>query len=411
MKNLLLILFFIFILSCNDRDTVEFLELSQTSFQLDPLEVEKIINISSDSKWTISDIPDWCVIDKTTGDSQTDIRLSIRPNHTYCKREASIKFSTRSLVRYITIKQDGIEKDKSISWQAFPFNQFKSIEFDPDKHTYNIEARRLFINNSIRDEIYLGNIISSKAQSVANIIEFKGYTYNPINIGSFTGGQFYTQILEYPSLKNMDLLVTDIIKDYPRQNSNFIITSPIIFNSYKHLYFLGYGNIGIDLCKSISGKAYEEKEMSKSIGLIYMYSQILFDVVMDLPEQLIGEHLSDKFIKDNDLSYISSVSYGKTAFLIIESDYDKMIVDSIIKKVLREETLSEYERMIIYNIDIHYLYFTKDSKLNVEHGINMDIIEKYKKSIENNDILPLSFTINDFSSHSVKGIKYHLITP
>lgn len=407
MKNLSLLFIFLFTFySCQETDQNDYLSLSEAEIALDHEQSEKKLKITSSSEWTLSEIPDWCVIDYISGKSSMIINITIRANQTYSNREANIKIANQNSVQYLYIRQSGIERQENLTWQTFPVN---SIDFtaDTDNIKYNFRSSEIFINAHISEKIYPGNIISSNSTSNDIINEFKDYQYNPISI-SIIGGKFYSDII-IPSKLALNKFVNKAIQETSTQNQSFNYSTPIFYHSYKQLYLLSYANVAEDFCKLITNKNYNETKMGKGVGLIYTYKLQCFRVQMDYPEKLIKDNLSNDFIHENNLAYVASVSYGKTAYLIIESDYDKILTNGIIQKIMNEEQLSVEQQAIFNSLDVYYLYYTSDGIL--KRGNTTDkkgSVLAYKKSINENEIMPISFTLNDFLKHSVKSLNYSL---
>lgn len=399
------------IYSCKDKnlDDNDFLSLEETSINFDYKQSDRSLKITSSSEWTLTDIPNWCKIDHASGKSNMIINITIEENQTYNCREAKLKIANQGSVEYLYLKQSGIEKQTELVWQPFPVNSIDFVDFvtESDKIKYTFRASEIFVNSHISDKIYLGNIISSTSESNDFVKEFKGYQYNPISIGVI-GGKFYSDII-IPSKQEFNKLVNKVIQELPEQNQGFNHSTPISYHSYRQLYLLGYGNITEDFCKLITNKDYNETKMEKGIGLIYTYKMQYFKIQMDYPEKLIKDDVSEDFIHKNNLSYIASVSYGRTAYLIIESDYDKILINDIVNKIIKGNELSEYQNIILENLDIYYLHYTKEGTLVLGNNSNKkESILAYRNSINENEIIPISFTLNDFSNHSTKSFDYSL---
>lgn len=415
MKNLsFILLFFLLLFSCTDKEDSDLLELNDSSIEIDSKEFEKNIEVKSSSSWSVTDIPDWCTVSDLSGNTSMTITLIIKPNETYIDRDAKLKFSNGYNTQILTIKQSGIKNtNTSELWHSFPFNSFKSVNDigQGEKIAYSFESDEYFINQWISDKIYLGNIINSYSETNKLITEYKEFQYNPITISSMVGGKFYSDIIDTPTKQKISEFADNIIRGLPNQNNFFVITSPLEFYSYKQLFLLGYGNTGEDFCKLITGKNFKQTKMAKGVGLIYTYYQKVFDVTMDIPEKLIKEDITESFINQNNLSYVSSINYGRTAFLIVESDYDKKLVNKIIQKFINEEQLTGYENNILNSLDISYLYYTKDSKLIVKNNDNKTNINEYINSSKENDIIHLNFTLNKFKDQSINTYNYKIEMP
>jgi len=412
MKHILYILSIILFFGACSNDPIEsaYINLDKTESTVEPEGSKIELKVSSNIEWSISDVPDWASVDKTSGrGGDIIVSVTIKENETYQERKATIKVFNDGLIKYLSITQKGMAKEDFPEWTAFPVNGFTSVEpvSEGDKKTYSFKANELFINKGIGDKIYLGNLINSKLSSITELTDFRNFNYNPITVSSLVNGELYIETF-VPEKDKLDELSRRIIDAQPEQNNSFVTGSPIVFDSYKQLFLLGNGNLGEDFPKLISGSSYTQKEMGKKIGLIYTYSQNVFSITMDLPDQLITETPDEQFVTDNNLSYISDISYGRTAYLIIESDNNKEKVVTIIDKIFKEQALNAEESAIVNNLDVHYLYFSYDGTLNAESGDNIELIKKYT-GVTGLNIIPLSFSINSYGDSSIKDVEYKLV--
>lgn len=171
------------------------------------------------------------------------------------------------------------------------------------------------------------------------------------------------------------------------------------------MYLLGKGNLGVDLDRLIFGYSYTEKEMVRQTGLIYSYCNTLFNIIMDIPEKLVNENIIDR-----NLAYVSNLNYGRIGLLIIESDYNYNLLSRTIKKVMKEERLSNEETIIIEQSSIYYLYFNNSGDIIKREG-KIEAIRDYINSINESDIIPLSFSINNCIDNHVEEVEYKVLLP
>lgn len=406
MKSLTYLLFFILIFTaCNDQQVEDCsISLSEYKIITDYTGTTQIIKVHSNNEnWTIlsSSVPEWCSIEKKKS-STSNVEITISPNHTFESRDATITFINEDKSCSLYISQEGVQNKSSLDWYTFPVNSFSSVEYDSKidntERTYKISASEIYINSSIKDKVYHGNLIQKKLNGISGVKESTQYSYNPISISAFVSGQFYSRESVYPSLKNTDGLYAEIKANSPKQNMNFSYqTSPIQYNSYKHLNLLGVGNLGLKLDEIITGKSYIENELKNRTGLIYSYCNILFRTTIDLPYDLIKETIPEN--EKKELSYISNINYGKMAFLILETDYDYKTSTLVIGKIMKGLLLTEYEERVKNSINANYLFFNKDGSVNVVKGI--DLISKFVAEINEQPIIPLSFSINNYDKNSV----------
>lgn len=405
----------LFICSCDDKnETVEpSLTLGENTLSINEEGGSKLIDIFSNGEWNIkNDIPEWCTVDKLAGEGDAKINITIEPNTTSLERKCTLEIKQESIIRYLVIIQEKGNKIASLTWHPFPVNSFSDIKIEEKGNTtlYSFTASSLFINPEVSDEIFPGNVISGTLDGVNKLRNIPEIKLEPATISSWTGGKLY--ILEdiEPSKEVFDNFVKDIIQEFPKQNVSFYFdNTPINFYSYKQLYLLGMSNLGIPLNEIISEAPYKEKEMEKKEGLIYSYSQTLFEVILDI-EPLSESELSSEVIEEYDLSGITNISYGMTSFLIVETNDDSEKVNKIINKKIREEVLSKEEKDIIGNAVIHFLYFDKENKIKKEtsDSQSIDNFLSYLKTQKAENIHPLNFRIDSYKDKSVKHLKFDL---
>lgn len=406
MKNLSYLLLFLFIFTACDNHQVEeyLISLSEDKIIADYAGITQTIKVqSNDDNWTIlsSSIPEWCNIEKEKSSSY-NVEITISPNHTFHSREALITFIYEDKSCTLHIFQDGIQNKPSLDWHTFPVNSFSNVEIDSEvglsERNYKIIASEIYINSSIRDKIFHGNLIQNKLKGINKVEEYTQYSYNPIAISGFVNGQFYYRESVYPSFNNTDRLYNEIKSNNTSQNFQFSYqTSPIQYNSYKHLNLLGIGNLGLKLDEIITGKSYTENELKNRTGLIYSYCNILFNTTINLPHNLIKETIPENERKG--LSYINNIKYGKMAFLILETDYDYTISSLVVGKIMKDLQLNDYEEEIKSSINANYIFFDKDCNLNILKGI--DVIRMFVSQISDQPIIPLNFSINNYDNNSI----------
>lgn len=401
-----LLLFLLIFTACDDHQQVEdySISLSEDKITTDYTGITQTIKVqSNDDNWNIlsSSIPEWCNIEKKKS-STYNVEITISPNHTFQSREATITFIYEDKSCSLYISQEGIQNKSSLDWHTFPVNSFSSVEYDSENNNternYRISANEIYINSSIKDKIYHGNLIQKKLNGISGVKETTQYSYNPITTSAFVNGKFYSRESVYPSFENTNGLYDEVKSKTPTQNISFSYqTSPIQYNSYKHLNLLGVGNLGLKLDEIITGKSYTQNELKNRTGLIYSYCNILFNTTMDLPANLIKETIPEN--EKKELSYISNINYGKMAFLIVETDYDYKTSTLVIGKIMKGLPLTEDEEKVKSSINANYLFFNKDGNINTTKGI--DVISMFVSEIKDQPIIPLSFSINTYNNNSV----------
>lgn len=351
--------------------------------------------------------PDW--IDLQVDQQNKLIEVSVKPNYSRHSRKTQVKVFDDNSVCYLHISQSGENEEKEpLVFKHFPVSEYISCETSVEETNtlYHFKTKKFFINQNIRDEIYLGNILNYKFSDFPKLQTFEDYIFNDVTVIAdiIIDGKMYVEEWKTPSKSQLDELAQIIIKDAPKESKTYYVGEPILFRSYKYLHFLSMANLGFCIDEVMQENLYPDKNMDKDIGLIYSYSQSLFSILID-PSFLQPREETD-FILQNNLSYINNITYGKTAFLIIESDGSKQLVDSIIKKVKLKENLSVEEKLFINSMDICYLYFSSDGTLQKDKSEDniSKIVNFYQ--VENNNIIPLNYSVLDYITNGSKYIKY-----
>ena len=401
MKKYIFFVLLLFLTGCNSQLTPEILTLSVNNLEVDNTGGLYTIHIDYNGKnWKVEDfnLPNWVKIN-TINTESNNVELNIQPNTTYFLRQTDLKITYNNNEQVLHIVQQGIHNKSSLEWQTFNVNTIIPIEEEGQNFftTYKLKATDYFINPLMQKRIFHGNLINKQFYyGIDDKDENIKYASNSITISSYTNGSFYIRKDVKPSYEVTKDLFDEINSQSRYQNSTFIYqNNPIQYNSYKHLHILGVGNLGLKLDEIINDKSYKEKELSNRTGLIYNYCQRLFNTTMDLPVNVINDRGD---VTKKNFSYISSISYGKMSFLFVETDYDYKSSVCAISKIMKGEPLTQEEECIKESISANYLFFDKLSNVHVIKGF--DVIKKYVSDINLQPIIPLSFSINNYQTHS-----------
>lgn len=412
--------------SCNDDNNIgnkPTISISEANISFEAEGGQKEIHLTTNRDWIISDIPNWISIDKQTGNGSSEeiITLTTLVNNDFSPKEATLKITSGDISTYLKISQKEAIEKRTIEWESFQTGYFNSIKHtigeNNTERNYFFQTDNLFINPDIEKKIYVGNIINSNLKSNTNIVEYKGYTYNPITISPsivVKNGPFPVLTMNTPTKEDYDAFVQKVIDNRSTtQNLSFSYSNkPAKYFSYRQLHLLGVGNIGIKLDEVVSGQSYRNKEMSKKTGLLYSFCLTSFSIDMNLPEKLVKEEVKQEDLADGGFSYISSVNYGRTGFLLVESDTNTEQLRITVNKVLANGALTTEDNAILDGIDAYYIYYDKGYTLKKITG-KTEVIKKYVSSISANDgyIQPLTFSVSNYPDSSQKTISFSLNLP
>lgn len=419
MKRLLyLIMLPLLCASCSDNDkpAPDIAEIS-----LDPEEITfeqagstATLRIETNGKWQAESIPDWITLNHASGSTSAEITVTALENESTEARDAEIKFLRGDKEAILKVHQN---EKRELTWSTLCFSPFENVSFvtgkDGVERIYSFETRQLFINpdanTDIKNKIFLGNLINCNLEKNTDVSVYEGYTFIPITISpsiSTTPSQTFI-----PSKANQDAYANKVLSENPKgQDSAQSIEA--VYTSHRELNLIGVGNMGVNLDELVSGKSYQEQEMTKKSGLLFSFCQSLFTLSMDLQKDVVSEVLKEEDFPNNCLSYISSVSYGRIGLLIVESDYDVDAVRSVVRKVLSSESLTTAENAILEELDAYHLYFDQSQKLISTKG-KADAIEAYKTHVVDDlyNVYPFRFVAEDYFEHSTSLINFSVTLP
>lgn len=396
-------------LSINESDA--FIELDKDVLFMSIEGDEQKVKLTTNRPWEMKNIPDWLTIDPVSGNGSTEIIFKIKENRQPDGRNVDLVVAAENVNEKINVTQSGL-KDV-IRVPTLGMFRFEHIEFPatPEADNYEMKAKNLFVNPSIKDKIYLGNLVSHNAGSNIDIPEFTGYTFNPVDVSTSAAVRDVTTTF-VPSQTAQTDFVRHIIDQNPSQQISFTIDkSGFEFYTYRLLHTVGMINLGIKLDELVSGYSYTQQEMTKKYGMILSFKQVLFSVDMDFPSQLILEELSESDLAKG-VSYVSTVHYGRVGLLVVESDTDSRDVKTAINKVIGGESLTAAESNLIESADISHVYFTNDNEAHVKKG-GLDAVNSYKEAIGNTkeNVCMVGFGLNDFTDHSNNSISFSFKLP
>lgn len=362
--------------------------------------IQERIAISSNCDWGIESTPEWCSAQKVTAGGREYLAVEVMPNYDENPRQTfvTLSYDRTSIPVYVT--QAGERAPAPMQWYTFPTNWFSDITYEPSDGSgprkYRITAFELAVSPSWRKQIFPGNLIDRHAPGRKLTDYADKYTFNPIILAASTYG---IKELAKPSLEATNAWVKELIAKSPHQSSGFFCQSPIRYTSYRQLHLLGLGNAGLNLDELVSGESYSGKEMEKRTGMIYTYSHELIRIfVGEFPQNLITETVSDE--ERREMSYINGVAYGRTAWLLVESDDNFQETRNVVSKIMREESLNTKEQLIRENLAAYYIRFDGIGDVQTEKGGD-ELIGAFSRGIGTLSILPVNFTTNRFENHAV----------
>jgi len=395
--------------ACGD-DEKPILELSEDelTFSLDG--GQEITKLYANAEWTISEAPEWCLLSSRSGVGTTDLTITVLKNEDMEPRETSLTISSQGMTIPLKIKQNRNVNNDKISYIHMHLSDFRTIiGSDLD---YHFNARSLFISPDFMTKLYTGKLINTLPESNTKIDEYTGYTYNSVGLSSSLIS--VEPIASYtPSKATYDGIIASVMKTNDLTiGSSHISVGGVEYNSYRQLYFTGMSEMGVELDKLVSGKSYIDKEMEMKTGLIYSYVETLFTIDLDIPEQLlVKEELKVEDFPDARLSYIANVNYGRSAFLLVESDLEAESLRAFVSAAVEGES-SEKAADVSPGFKAYYFYFDAGKNLIKKEGI-IDVAKEYFNDAKERKhlILPLTFSASDYFTNGVADVVFPLHMP
>lgn len=412
MKHLGLFLLTLAFVACHDDTPKQpyYITINENKVVTDYSGIQKRIEVTSNCDWSIGITPKWCIIEKVAVDNAEYLDVQVLPNDTENQREAKITLSY-SYDRYklttanLFISQAGQKKPEfdPLQWHTFAVNKFNDNKYDllPDNVTrkYRILAEQSFINPAFRTQVYPGHLINCHTDN-RTLTVYDQYTYNPIAISASINGKLYEKEL-LPSFDGMNEMVQQITSELPMQSPQFYYVGPLQYYSHRHLHLLGIGNLGLNLDELISGEPYTEKEMGKRTGFFYNYSWELFTIMMDYPDKLINETISEEQLPD--MSYIAHMTFGRMSLLFVETDQEYTKAISVVDKIIKKEELSADDILVKNDLLAYYMYFDNSNNVQTVKGGD-ELIGRFVSEIGSLNITPIGFTTNKLSNNQVGNL-------
>lgn len=360
------------------------------------------VKLTTNKPWKLFFAPDWITVTPSSGDKSAEITIRIAENRDPERRESMIIFRGEIEDRKLDVRQSGL-RDIAIM-PGLPIFHFKQMEYSSGLSRCRAWTNSLFINPSIRNEIYLGNLICPTTQSNTNIPGFTGYTFNPITISTSAAASEVVKTY-LPSRSDQDAFARQIAEAMSDEGKP-LIEGAFEFYTHKQLQTIGMINLGVKLDELVSGFAFTEKEMTRKYGLIYSFKRTFFSLDMDIPEKLIQEELKDAD-KEKGVSYVSSVTYGRVGLLIVESDKDSREVKVAVDRLIAGKPLSQVEADLLSGVDVYYVYFDKDQNVQVQKG-NQEVVDVYKEArlMGSDGIYPVEFGFANYMDNSPGTISF-----
>ncbi|WP_312696774.1 hypothetical protein [Sphingobacterium mizutaii] len=211
------------------------------------------------------------------------------------------------------------------------------------------------------EQLYLGAVLSKKSINTEKH-EFKDIkTKEKISLLSTTFKYEFPEIL--PTKENMYQVIAEELKAKGAPTSSGIASYS--FYPIRNLEDL-YANFGqkMDLGKWFGLDINNKMPVS---NILIAYEIPLFDLYLDIAETGMMNYREELAkLKDDDLIYVMSITWGRKALIFVQSDFDENSLKVALNRYLNDEGLTEEQKVILETATFSYNIF-EDIPLELEN--------------------------------------------
>lgn len=221
------------------------------------------------------------------------------------------------------------------------------------------------------EQLYLGAVLSKKSINTEKH-EFKDIkTKEKISLLSTTFKYEFPEIV--PTKENMYQVIADELKAKGAPTSSGIASYS--FYPIRNLEDL-YANFGqkMDLGKWFGLDINNKMPVS---NILIAYEIPLFDLYLDIAETGMMNYREELAkLKDDDLVYVMSITWGRKALIFVQSDFDENSLKVALNRYLNDEGLTEEQKVILETATFSYNIF-EDIPLELENPNPIKTILNY----------------------------------
>ncbi len=211
------------------------------------------------------------------------------------------------------------------------------------------------------EQLYLGAVLSKKSINTEKH-EFKDIkTKEKISLLSTTFKYEFPEIV--PTKENMYQVIADELKAKGAPTSSGIASYS--FYPIRNLEDL-YANFGqkMDLGKWFGLDINNKMPVS---NILIAYEIPLFDLYLDIAETGMMNYREELAkLKDDDLIYVMSITWGRKALIFVQSDFDENSLKVALNRYLNDEELTNEQKVILETATFSYNIF-EDIPLELEN--------------------------------------------
>ena len=269
-----------------------------------------------------------------------------------------------------TIKTDSVKADStndSLDW--YHLENVKPLD-------YNLSTDLIPVYDVSYNNIYVGNILYIDASTLQSPKFVSGINYlEKLDIMCEYDANFLS-VTDLPSYEVTHNIINKLPNDF-EQNQVFSTSSPEKLNSLKALHFYSEAKFGMPLDKVIFSDGYKNHLNDNRKFQLYRLYLNVCQVCMDYPKgKLLSNNFSDE--EKTNMGIISDINIGKTAYMIIDSDNNCVIIT-----------------------------FESNGKAIITRG-GIDLKSSFSTLFNQQKLRMIDYNIQRLSDYAIAELKYHV---
>ncbi len=269
-----------------------------------------------------------------------------------------------------TIKTDSVKADStsnSLDW--YHLENVKPLD-------YNLSTDLIPVYDVSYNNIYVGNILYVDASTLQSPKFVSGINYlEKLDIMCEYDANFLS-VTDLPSYEVTHNIINKLPNDF-EQNQVFSTSSPEKLNSLKALHFYSEAKFGMPLDEVIFSDGYKNHLNDNRKFQLYRLYLNVCQVCMDYPKgKLLSNNFSDE--EKTNMGIISDINIGKTAYMIIDSDNNCLIIT-----------------------------FESDGKAIITRG-GIDLKSSFSTLFSQQKLRMIDYNILRLSDYAIAELKYHV---
>lgn len=241
------------------------------------------------------------------------------------------------------------------------------------------------------------------------------YQAKPIKISTaFSGASKVSFSIEKPSYKATNESLQTFLKSIQGESgSSLFYFTNSRFSHLNELKLLFGQDVNIETLFHVKKNEAELSAARKNRnGILFTATQKNFSFDMNLNADVFEGSVDKAKLKANEVSYVASISYGRTGHLAIEADASDETLNKIINMVKSNESLDAAEKAILEKASVYAFIrgYSASAAADVQNATGLSKISKFFAMVKNegsfkaaNPGSPLFYILRGATEHSVKS--------